>query len=70
MSTTEQPTTADDVKAIVGEHNIRFIRSDRRRSESSGTAAATWENRIGPSSSRTTTIAPVHRLPISSIASW
>ena len=26
MSTTEQPTTADDVKAIVEEHDIRFIR--------------------------------------------
>ena len=26
MSTTEQPTTADDVKAIVDEHDIRFIR--------------------------------------------
>ena len=26
MSTTEQPTTADDVKAIVDEHQIRFIR--------------------------------------------
>ena len=26
MSTTEQPTTADDVKAIVDEHAIRFIR--------------------------------------------
>ena len=26
MSTTEQPTTADDVKALVDEHAIRFIR--------------------------------------------
>jgi glutamine synthetase len=26
MSTTEQPTTADDVKAFVDEHSIRFIR--------------------------------------------
>src|SRR3954449_12725963 len=26
MSTTEQPSTADDVKAIVDEHQIRFIR--------------------------------------------
>ncbi|HMI70920.1 MAG TPA: glutamine synthetase beta-grasp domain-containing protein, partial [Solirubrobacteraceae bacterium] len=26
MSVTEQPTTADDVKAIVDEHQIRFIR--------------------------------------------
>src|SRR5215211_3987064 len=26
MSITEQPTTADDVKAIVDEHQIRFIR--------------------------------------------
>ena len=47
-----------------------FIRSERSRSLSSGTA---WEislKRSGPPSRRTATMAPVHRRPISSTASW
>ena len=65
----DQPLTADDVKSIVEERRIRFIRSDSRRSESSGTAWAISEKRKGPWS-RTPTIAPVQRLPISSTARW
>jgi hypothetical protein len=46
-----------------------FIRSERRRSDSSGTACAISEKRMPPWS-RTCRIAPVQRLPISSTASW
>ena len=43
------------------------MRSESSRSERSGTSNLTSENRSGPSI-RTNTIAPVHRLPISSTA--
>ena len=46
------------------------MRSESRRSLSSGTAWAISEKRIGPWSSSTATMAPVQRLPISSTASW
>src|SRR4051794_7673978 len=46
-----------------------FSRSDNSRSDRSGTHSLISEKRAGPSSS-TATIAPVQRLPTSSIAWW
>jgi len=57
------------VRSTIPRDSSSFIRSDSNRSDNSGTDCAISEKRSGPSIS-TRRIAPVHRRPTNSTASW